>query len=922
MLDIIVNGQPIAIARGTSIQVEFNNSIFSTDGIEGDVAYSFDVPAAPNDLIFGSARFVYVQRRRKYDCAILLAGTPIGNGSLYVTKATKDTYSCEVAVNAFPDGWRDRKLRDNDYGPDIVISDDYTRHRRNWLEFLQSTLADDSIVKFPLFLDEEYYDDNEDFGFFEGLATYPIGAVKNYDKTARFVNRLSFYLDTTQSPNVTEEPTDDLDGQQRVEWRIFNRVNYISKENSDATISERKERNQFSFAPAIKLAFIFRKVMEASGYKICGNLITNADFLQLWHQSLQSMDGTYADYANEHAFSCLTRDEDITRYDSPYQPETSFALEPSERDCVELAVITIHQPSISYDRRCFKHLYPGTYRYQITVRFNGGFFNKVQGDYPDSYNYTVMRLRVHREDSDPPAGFGCTPSSYTIRPLYSDEYPVGWQQHVKSRDGVLYDEVGYEKNDPIGTRAGGAFQAHEIGESDIYEVSVDFYADIDLDNVGKTYIIETEYITLPNIEYFIEQRNGWNVGGVQPSGHLASQLECRITYSPETHSCENLYTNRLHYGDHMPDKTNSDFLSALCNLFGVAVFCDSIGKRMELTLIRDILHSQAIDLSTLILTDETSIGLHEKKRYTYSLPPLTSGGDTGKLLPEITYRWELPEAGLEYGNSVLVRSENKYMASVKEGDSYLNWKFEWRDNGGNGENLLVGDNDDSEGETKVEVAVKIPHLDRMMHWDYGISRDDMTVEYGSHTSRDYSDLFSRPLDFPIISGRCVSFLNDGDAEMDLILLRYRGWSVIPYKISVSWQIGQNNNICIKNFSEGDRYYERMSPVCYDNSNGIGNRVPGNDLTATGENSIGEVYVKPWLQLLGNYEKITYRFLLPPARLLEVIRLFRPQDAAPENQVRWLFVENVRVLPIRMTFEIVEGKDRILTEIECAKPVTD
>lgn len=922
MLDIIVNGQRIAIERGTSIQVEFNSSIFSTDGIEGDVAYSFDVPAAPNDLIFESARFVYVQRRRKYACTILLAGTPIGNGNLYVTKATKDTYSCELAVNAFPDGWRDRKLRDNDYGDDIIISDNYANHKQNWLDFLQSTLAADSIVKFPLFLDEDYYDDNEDFGFFEGFATYPIGPVKNYDKTAKFVNRLSFYIDANNDPHVTDAPIDDLNGQERVEWRIFNKMNYISKANSTGTISERKERNQFSFTPAIRLSFIFRKVMEASGYKICGNFITNADFLQLWHQSLQSMDGTYADYASEYAFSELTRYEDTRSYSSPSQTEIPFVLEPSERDCVELAVITNHQPTISYDRRCFKHLYPGTYRYQITVRFNGGFFAQIvptNYQYENSYSYTVMRLRVHCEDSDNPVGFGCTPSSYTIRPLYSDEYPVG-SYTPRSRKGVLYDEVGYKKNDPIGTRAGGAFQAHKIGDTDIYEVSVDFYADIDLDNVGKIYIIETEYITLPNVEHFIEQNNDWILAIGSPFGHLASELDCKITYSPETQSCENIYTNHLHYGDHMPDKTNSEFLSALCNLFGVALFCDSIEHKMELSLICDILKSKTINLTNFILTNETSIGSQEKKLYTYTIPPLISGGSIGKILPEITYRWEFNEAGLEYGNSVLVRSENKYMTSVKEGDSYLNWKFEWRDNGGNNEELAVGENDDNEGETKVEVAVKIPHLDRMMHWDYGISRDDMIVDYGSHTSHDTSDLFSRPIDFPIISGRCGSFLNDSDAEMDLILLRYRGWGVIPYNFYVLWKIGQDNHIYIKNFSEGDRYYERMSPVCYDNSNGIGNRVPGNDLTATGEHSIGEVYVKPWLQLLSNYEKITYRFLLPPAKLLEVIRLFRPQNAAPENQVRWIFVENVRVLPIRMTFEIVEGKDQILTEIECAKPV--
>ena len=57
MLTIEVNGNALHIKRGTSLQMEVNSSLFSTDGVEGDVMFTFDVPAQSNDTVFRHARF-------------------------------------------------------------------------------------------------------------------------------------------------------------------------------------------------------------------------------------------------------------------------------------------------------------------------------------------------------------------------------------------------------------------------------------------------------------------------------------------------------------------------------------------------------------------------------------------------------------------------------------------------------------------------------------------------------------------------------------------------------------------------------------------------------------------------------------------------------------------------------------------------
>ena len=916
MLDIIVNGQRIAIERGTSIQVEFNSSIFSTDGIEGDVAYSFDVPAAPNDLIFESARFVYVQRRRKYACAILLAGTPIGNGNLYVTKATKDTYSCELAVNAFPDGWRDRKLRDNDYGDDIIISDNYANHKQNWLAFLQSTLADDSIVKFPLFLDEEYYDDNEDFGMWNGQANYPMGPILGYNRPSKFVNRLSFYVDGNDTPHVTAEPTDDLNNQERVEWRIFNDTVMISEDGGDGSITERKELNQFSFAPAIKLSFIFHRLLRSLGYQIKGNFTANNDFKALFHQSLRSMDGTFADYSADYKYSEF-------EYRGVCPPNGPLTITTEDDNCVQIVVSGHYIAGVLQDALSFKPLYPGNYKFQFSIKFDdtisplGREESNIE-EHEESYRYTCIELCIRKKTgASVTNSYGHNSDDYTFRPLYaSDGSNIG-----ATGDGVLYHQLGYLRNNYVGTMAGTVIQVDKDGGDGYF--TVQFYADIAQTDVNEQFVISFGKVITGDVEFFVDGNysnvDAPNVGANPVSQQGNFSLTCKITYKPASNGIENIYTNRLHYANHVPDITNTEFISTLRNMFGLAVFTDSIAKEMEFSFIKDILVASSLDLTIDVLNEESAIERGSCKLLKYHIPPLSSGESSGgTMLDEVTYRWELPDAEDEVGDYRLVRSENKYMRSMKEEDAYRNWKFEWRENGGNNETLIVGGLDQADGEESLSMNVKIPHIDRMMHWKFETA---MLYTYGSHTSQDDAAIYSRPLDFPIIAGACGSFLNEGDFDQPFILLRYRGWTTIPYSQYISWHSnGQMSHVYFKNFSEGDRCYERMSPVCYDNSNGVGQRVPGNDLTATGEHSIGEVYVKPWLQLLSNYEKITYRFLLPPAKLLEVIRLFRPQDAAPENQVRWIFVENVRVLPIRMTFEIVEGKDQILTEIECAKPV--
>ena len=93
---------------------------------------------------------------------------------------------------------------------------------------------------------------------------------------------------------------------------------------------------------------------------------------------------------------------------------------------------------------------------------------------------------------------------------------------------------------------------------------------------------------------------------------------------------------------------------------------------------------------------------------------------------------------------------------------------------------------------------------------------------------------------------------------------------------------------------------------------------GLSLTPFGESSVGEMYARPWLSFLANYEKVTLKLLLTLSGLLELWQLLKPQNCPVERQKRWIMADNVRYLPIKMTFQFTEGSRNVMATVECAK----
>ena len=325
----------------------------------------------------------------------------------------------------------------------------------------------------------------------------------------------------------------------------------------------------------------------------------------------------------------------------------------------------------------------------------------------------------------------------------------------------------------------------------------------------------------------------------------------------------NVFTTEIPLNKHTPNLTNSDFINTFCLLFGCAYYINSNTKTIEISTCKDLKNSNSIDLSTCIIDKETSIEQNENSRYTFQLGAIiTEDIDRKKTLPEVpNFNYLKNGNNLNQTNDYYAGNYCGHIIFVLYDNAYYisqynedTTQWEWTFYCGNTKTISSKSKDGNHGGTVITPNAKIPAV--------------------------YS------LIFPHIPVAGISNMNNtGISEFDLILNCY---------------IGETENY------KGEKY-SNLNPVS-----------PVFPLTVDGENSLGETYAMPYINLLGNYEPVTMQFLFPLHVFLEVWNLLKPQNKPVEQQTRWIMIHNIKMLPIQMRFEFVVGKQYIKAEIKMAK----
>lgn len=289
MIHIYINGKELVLKKSTTVCIELNNALLSGEDIDGDISYSFTMPARGNEEALGFPTIDAADFSAEFDCEMSIDGAFSLSGRLVVQKTSFDELTAAIIITPYPNGFADSSLISNisdtidvfNYGktaktlpgnPVASIMEfrlgSSSMHKTCYKSFLESTTEDDSDIKFAAFFnDTGYGDDNESFGRWNGRAH------------CKIVNRIFF---DTEGKIVESKDTPYF-------TRIFNKIFHLTEDDNSYT-----ELNQMCLCPQIRLARILDIWCNNAGYRFINHL--GDDLNNIFLQSTKALDATIAQY--------------------------------------------------------------------------------------------------------------------------------------------------------------------------------------------------------------------------------------------------------------------------------------------------------------------------------------------------------------------------------------------------------------------------------------------------------------------------------------------------------------------------------------------------------------------------------------------------------------------------------------------------
>lgn len=895
MISISVNNKQLFVPADTNLVIEQHNAVFDADNIASEIVWTFDLPAAPNDAILNNVTHEHVSCYKEYACKIGYDGMQIASGKLYVQQVNRDTLMCGIVLNNLH-SWGSKKLSENDL-PTDVISDENTpglyQHFKNWLAYLKRTLAEDSRIKFPLFVSDGWSKSNKGYGYYAGH----VSPLLNSDEADRnYVNRVIF----DKNNNVDDRDDYDSNGQLVIPgFTPFNKILFGNTE----------KQNGHTMAPAIRLVWLLQEIF---GGKIIGNFITNSNIALLFIQSLNTCDNN----------KWHTNSNDYLKV------EGSNGGRDTNPE---------HRPmDVDVDGEYFSGVFASSKQGQI---YHFGFSNlptpgrnlphPTYYDYCDEF-YAIAVLDNAKQQRMPtlrmytatmpgpetwyygqvPETTIPTPSNYNILPsgvTASFRFFTTANGGYFRDNGIMYFNVDY-------SGGGGGYPTtplqiaidtnHRSGQL-IQLTPSTSRPSIDYSDPNGAYSLTGTvnpytYLAEPgtNIYYklvkvraygFLAGNNTW-FPLIDPT--TGNYLNCRFVEEKNRYDVEqleiideldiplrslselikNIYDLKIRYADHMPNLTNAELIGNLCKMFGLAMFYNAATNTMQLSFFKDLINCNYLDISEFVV--ETEKYKYAPGKYELQIETCKSQSYKNEefIIEDAASRNNLPEARRKKRRVCLVLNENITRISEQNSDSF---QWEWTRGNGNNRTLVVGDGDET---TSVKPNVKVPN----MRWT---DPDNNMTRYIAEVDA---------------SGNSKMFDNDYTGEFEMVLTQYKGKKIFPTMYT--------------NIPALRRWIEEMNPTCYDKN---GNPDPKYiSLTAQGEQSIGEMWQQPLFEFLANQEKFRFTAVLPMHVFLQVYKLMQPQNMPEKMQTRWLMVNNRRYLPEQINYTLGNGK--VVAQIECSR----
>lgn len=333
----------------------------------------------------------------------------------------------------------------------------------------------------------------------------------------------------------------------------------------------------------------------------------------------------------------------------------------------------------------------------------------------------------------------------------------------------------------------------------------------------------------------------------------------------------NIYARSFVKSEYLPDVKVGEFVKTLKNSLGLMLFTDSQSKKVEISTVKDLISAGSVDLSEYVLVRESSREVNEESGYKFAFDKIGTDDDedgddvsVGDMIGDVDDVCDLPSAEENIGKVCYVKSRNAYYTTewdvLDSGES----SAVWVEKKGARRWLKVGD-----GSTEVSPAAAVPGITGYLSLHRGNGSSVMIPDIDQEIE---SDMFGT------------------EKGEKIVLLMYRGHKTFRSDAHIQH---------IQTYG-----FEDMCPFSSD----------GLQLTSTGDDSVGEEYVKPLLEMISKDDTFSYKFLLPINKVLELMKLLKPQEAAASDQVRFVMVNNLRILPKKITFQLDNNGGKYLCEV--------
>ena len=890
MITIKVGGHPLYIPKDTTLVLEQSNNAFDSEGYTDDVVWTFELPAEPNQKTLGAVQFIYTGGRKRYECELSVDGVPFSRGILYVQSATDaKRLSCGIVTNSFGIGFGERLLRDNEYGNDIVISATEENHQTGWITFLQKSLAGESVFKFFLFADESFYGNNEDFGYHQDIVSGLMGTV-NDEQFCKYVNRLFF----DGSGNVIQNA--DMSGSTKLRQgvRVFNS-------------SDQGKRNGYCFAPAIRLDWLVRKVAQNAGLSAVGSFFTDKQIQRLFSQSLNAMDGDVFQYGVKTWLHVGGR---INLYNGTITNCQNFGVDADNRNHTSFGWIggvnIGFRLLLPVEELVFNDITSGNYSID---QYHGTRLDEIYAIAICTADSTYPTARIKsapdydEADGTPSFTYGRYP---TAAELKAD---IGRDCTITSFESFIngYCRVNYSYNvGPVGFNGSETVKFARHTKCQLIQLTksaskpvffsgnlgsytegnvkpkFDYHSDIASTTPRFLKLVKLRVLTSKeDTSIRISGNTGLN------NAHLTSygQLEYLDNYEEldslnidTTDTPLNIFTNVLRWRDHVPNLSNGEFLSRICQLFGLNMFANPMTHELQLSFFSDVMQAQSMDISQWVSTQERLE--YKPKEYRVKITPALSAKSVSdnNIINPVPTADDLPPAVVNKNKHAFVKAEKAYRRSTIIKDTS---RFRWDQAGGDDRTLVSGAANAEETE-EINIDASVPNM-RMVDEEIDL------------TKRKYICQLNVRGNSPLLD-------EDYNGEFGFVLQQYHGQRLLALPDGVTTT---------------QAYIEDANPTRFVNTESENNS-PYLDLSADGNGSIGQQWLRPLYQFLGNCEHYRFTAHLPVWAFQKVYGLLKPQGGSPASQTRWLYINGNRYLPVKMSFEFGTSQSVIAT-IECAAP---